>query len=172
MQQAQQKPFIKKLGTIECDLVEATPVIFQGRLYRFEYVRPDYKPNQTGDSYFRFVDVETSEVTPNFASGYHLGSSYVEGDTVFAYGVERWGRPAIQVFWSQDLQRWSSQVALATPDWGIYNESVCAGDDRYIMAFEVGEPKEVVGVRFTIFFAESHDLKNWQRLSDEHVFIK
>ena len=34
-------------------------VVFRGRLYRFEYVRKDYKPNTTGDSYFRFIDVET-----------------------------------------------------------------------------------------------------------------
>ncbi len=35
-------PKIRKLGTIVCDLVEATPVVFKGRLYRFEYVRDQY----------------------------------------------------------------------------------------------------------------------------------
>ena len=52
------RPEIRKLGTLDVDMVEATPVVFKGRLYRFEYVRKDYKPNTTGDSYFRFIDVE------------------------------------------------------------------------------------------------------------------
>ena len=80
------KPLIKKLGTIECDLVEATPVVWKGRLYRFEYVRQGYKPNKTGDSCFRFIDVKAGKATPSFAAGYHLGSACVEGGTVYVYG--------------------------------------------------------------------------------------
>ena len=30
---------IKKLGTIDCDMVETTPVVFKDRLYRIEYDR-------------------------------------------------------------------------------------------------------------------------------------
>ncbi len=33
------KPFIHKLGTIDLDIVETTPLVFRGRLYRFEYIR-------------------------------------------------------------------------------------------------------------------------------------
>ena len=40
------------------------------------------------------------------------------------------------------------------------------------MAVEVGEPKEVVGVPFTIFFAESKDLLNWKLLPQERVYSK
>ena len=36
---ASEKPKIVKRGTIDCDLVEATPVVFHDKLYRFEYVR-------------------------------------------------------------------------------------------------------------------------------------
>ncbi len=46
------KPHITKLGTI-CDLVETTPVVFKGRLYRLEYVRQRYWNNDAGDSCFR-----------------------------------------------------------------------------------------------------------------------
>jgi len=28
------KPHVTKLGTIDCDLVETTPVVFKGKLYR------------------------------------------------------------------------------------------------------------------------------------------
>ncbi len=35
-----ERPFIVKNGTIDCDLVETTPVVFKNKVYRFEYVRP------------------------------------------------------------------------------------------------------------------------------------
>jgi len=166
------KPVIEKMGTIDCDMVETTPIIFHDRLYRFEYVRNNYEPNKTGDSYFRFIDVESGKPTPAFAAGYHLGSAFVEGDTVYAYGVDIWGESNIQVFWSQDLENWSSQSALELPGWGIYNTSVCKGADGYVMAFEIGEPPEEVGARFTNRFAVSSDLRNWELTPSECVYSK
>jgi len=166
------KPVIKKLGTIDCDLVETTPVVFHGRLYRFEYVRERYRPNDTGDSYFRFVDVETGQATPAFAAGWHLGSAHVEGDTAYCFGVDIWGGSTMQVFWSKDLKSWTSRAALELPGWGMYNNSVCKGPDRYVMAIELGEPPEEVGVRFTMRFAQSANLLDWSLLPAECVFSK
>lgn len=40
------------------------------------------------------------------------------------------------------------------------------------MAIEVGRPPEVVGVPFTMRFAESTDLKSWKLLPDDRVFTK
>ena len=37
--EAPRRPAIRRLGTIRCDMVETTPIVFGGRLYRFEYVR-------------------------------------------------------------------------------------------------------------------------------------
>ena len=167
-----EKPRVKKLGTVECDLVEATPIVFQGRLYRFDYVRTRYKPNKTGKSYFRFVDVATGQPTPAFAVGHNLGSAFVEGDTVYVYGVKGWGTENIYVFWSKDLKTWQSQTALARPGWTIYNTSVCKERGRYLMAFEVGKPPEVVGRGFTNRFAESTDLLSWKLLDEPRVFSK
>src|SRR5262245_14648532 len=45
-------PEIRKLSTLDLDMVEATPVVFKDRLYLFEYVRKDYHANKTGDSCF------------------------------------------------------------------------------------------------------------------------
>ena len=39
------RPLIRKLGTIDLDLVETTPVVFGNRLYRFEWVREGYWDN-------------------------------------------------------------------------------------------------------------------------------
>jgi hypothetical protein len=98
-------PVIEKLGTLECDLVEASPIVYRGRLYRFEYVRPNYKYNTTGNSYFRFVDLDSKEASAPFGRGFHLGSAYVEDNTVYAYGVSTWGASQIVVFKSND---WSN----------------------------------------------------------------
>jgi len=166
------RPVIKKLGTIECDMVETTPVVWKGRLFRFEYVRDNYKANKTGRSYFRFKDVEKDEATPAFAAGYHLGSAHVEGDTMYVYGVNAWDGDTIQVFWSKDLKTWSDKTALKLPGWGLFNNSVCKGPERYIMAFEVGKPPEVVGNPFTTRFAESKDLLNWTLIGAESVYTK
>ena len=42
------RPLIKKLGTIDCYMVETTPIVFKGSLYRFEYVRTNYWNNKIG----------------------------------------------------------------------------------------------------------------------------
>src|SRR4051794_6622001 len=153
------RPEIRKLGTIDLDMVEATPVVFKGRLYRFEYVRKDYKANTTGDSYFRFIDVETGETTPAFAPGYDLGCAYAEGGSMWAFGVDQWDGSKVVAFRSGDLKHWEKAPALELTGWGLFNTSVCQAGDRYVMAIEVGRPPEVVGVPFTARFAESGDLK-------------
>ena len=33
---------LKRLGTVAADIVEANPVVFGGRLYRFEYIRESF----------------------------------------------------------------------------------------------------------------------------------
>lgn len=166
------KPLIRKLGTIDRDLVEATPIVFHGKLYRFEYVRQGYKPNTTGNSYFRFIDVATGKPTPSFAAGYHLGSAFVDGDTVYAYGVNGWGQQRIQVFWSKDFEHWQDQPALDLPGWQIFNTSVCKGPDGYVMAFEIGAPPEETGVAFTCRFAVSENALDWKLTPSECVFSK
>jgi hypothetical protein len=165
-------PTVKKLGTLDLLMVETTPVVFKGRLYRFEYVRDNYPANETGASYFRFNDVATGKATPAFAKGRHLGCAFVEGDTVYAFGVDKWGGSQITVFRSKDMEQWEDRPALHLPGWSVYNTSVCKADGRYVMAVEVGGPKEVVGVPFTIFFAESQDLLTWTPLPRECVYSK
>ena len=170
-----EKPKIVKRGTIACDLVEATPVVFHDKLYRFEYVRTRYKPNTTGKSYFRFVDVKTGKATPAFAAGHNLGCAFVEGDTAYVYGVKGWNTSIIYVFWSNDLKNWKSQAALKTPktpDWGLFNSSVCKDDKGYLMAFEVGRPTEVAGKAFTTRFARSENLRDWKLLDEPAVYSK
>ena len=58
------------------------------------------------------------------------------------------------------------------PGWSIFNNSVCKGDGRYVMAIEIDAPPEETGVRFTIRFAESKDLRTWKLTPSSCVYAK
>jgi hypothetical protein len=174
-----QKPLIRKLGTIDCDIVETTPIVFRNRLYRFEYIRSAdprtgrrrYYANDTDDSYFRFIDWETGAATPSFGHGWHLGSAFVEGETVYVFGVDRWGGNRMRRFRSLDLRTWESAPIPQREDFAIFNNSVCRNAaGRYILLVELSKPKELVGVPFTPRFLESTDLLSWRMLPEECVF--
>ena len=166
------KPHIKKLGTVDCDLDETNPVVFKDRLYRFEYVRPGYAYNDTGDSYYRFINRETGEPTPAFGHGYHMGCAYVEDDTAYVTTVDTWDGEIIDIFASKDLENWESWNALTLPGYGMFNTSLCKTDDNYVLMFEVGKPAEIAGQRFTARFATSTDLKNWELTPPECSYSK
>jgi hypothetical protein len=166
------RPLIRKLGTLDLGMVETTPVVFRDRLYRFEYVRKDYHANQNGDSYFQFMDVETGKATTAFAKGYDLGCAYAEGETMWVFGVDNWDGENVAVFRSTDLEHWEQRPAMRLPGWGLFNTSVCKAGDRYVMAIEVGKPPQVVGVPFTMRFAESKNLLDWKLLPETCVYTK
>jgi hypothetical protein len=170
--EAGKKPVIRKIGTLDCDMVEATPVVFNNRLFLFQYVRENYHANKSGASFFRFIDVAAGKETAPFAKGRHLGCAFVEGGSVYVFGVEKWGGSKITGFRSQDLTTWKDQTALALPGWALFNTSVCKADSRYVMAIEVGEPRDVVGTPFTTFFAESTNLLDWEMLPMECVYSR
>ena len=166
------KPQIKKLGTIDCDLVETTPVVFKGKLYRFEYVRMSYPGNKTGDSYFRFVDHDTGVATSPFARGYHLGNALVDRDTVYVTATNQWDGERVDIFASKDMERWDSWNVLDLPGYGLFNTSVCRAESHYILMFEVGKPPEVCGVPFTARFATSDDMRRWKLALPECTYSK
>ena len=153
-------------------MVETTPVVFRDRLYCFEYVRPGYQANKTGDSYFHFIDVETGKATRAFAQTFDLGCAFADGESMWAFGVDNWDGENVFVFRSNDLEHWEKRPALKLPGWGLFNTSVCKAGNRYIMAIEVGKPPEVVGVPFTMRFAESKNLLDWRLLPKECVYTK
>jgi hypothetical protein len=166
------RPLIIKSGTIDCDLVETTPVTFKGKVYRFEYVRLGYWDNKTGDSYFRFVDHETGKPTISFGKGFHLGSAFVYNETVYVTAVDIWNGEQIHLFVSDDMENWDSWLAFELPGYGIFNTSLTHDESKYVLMFEIGKPKEEAGERFTANFATSTDLKKWDILSSDHNYAK
>lgn len=166
------RPLITKLGTIDVDLVETTPIVFKDKVYRFEYVREGYWDNKTGDSYFRFVDHESRKPTKSFAKGFHLGSAFVNDGTIYITAVDIWNGERIFIFASQDLENWESWLALELPGYGLFNTSLTKADNKFVLMYEIGKPKEKAGERFTANFATSTDLKEWKILPSEYNYAK
>ena len=166
------KPAIRKLGTIDCDLVETTPVVHRDRLYRFEYVRTGYAGNRTGESHFRFVDHASGGVSAPFAHGYHLGNVFVEGDVLYVTGTDIWDGERVDLFVSDDMESWETRSALRLPGYGIFNTSMCRAEDRHVLMFEVGKPPDVAGAPFTARFAVSADLQSWELTAPECTYSK
>lgn len=166
------RPLIVKKGTIDCDLVETSPIVFKDKVYRFEYVRPHYWNNKTGDSYFRFVDHETGEYTPAFAKGFHLGSAFVDNNTVYVAAVNIWDGEEIHIFASDDLENWDHWMAFNLPGYGLFNTSMTKVKDKYMMMFEIGKPESEAGKRFTARFATSTDMKKWEVLPSQYNYAK
>ena len=160
---------LRKNGTYDLFIVESNPIVFKGRLLLMEYIRhfsPEmrYRFNDTGDSYFRFRDMaDMKTFSPPFGKGLHMGNAFVDGDRVVVTAVENWGAPRFYQMESEDLVHWSKpRVILEDPSWTGYNTTLCRADGRYVLSFELGGPEELVGHRFTMFFAESKDLRDWK----------
>ena len=166
------RPLIKKLGTIDIYGAEATPFVFNGRLYRFESTNVAHYANDTGVNYFRIVDSETRQIYPPFAHGCEYGCAYVEGGMVYVAGTFPGGGEKIKLFWSSDFNHWEEKVILDLPGWGLYNTSICKARDRYFMAIEINAPQDRTGAFFTINFATSTNLVDWEIMDKECVYAK
>jgi pimeloyl-ACP methyl ester carboxylesterase len=166
----QERPLIRKLGTVDLDLVETTPIVVNGHLWRFEWVREGYWNNLRHTNYFRFRDPATGEVTPGFADGHEFGSAFVEKGKVFVTGTE--GRSRVNMFSSADLKTWESWPVLNDPKYGIFNTSLCKATDDYVLMFEIDKPAEEAGTPFTARFVRSVDLRKWTLTPPECNYSK
>lgn len=171
---AQGRPLIRKLGTIDLDLVETTPVVFRDRLWRFEWVRQglgqQYWDNQRKTNYFRFRDPATGETTSPFAEGHEFGSAFVDGQTVYVTGTR--GRSEVRMFASRDLKNWETWPVINDGRYGIFNTSLCKGGEEYVLMFEIDKPAEEAGKPFTARFARSPDLRKWTLTPPECNYSK
>lgn len=156
------RPLIRKLGTLDVDKVETSPVVLGSRLYRCEWFR--------NADCFHFVDCQTGETAPQFAKGWCFASAFVEGDTVYVTGTKLGNE--VRIWASKDLKHWDTWTALDLPDFKIFNTSICRADNKYVLMFEISEPVEQAGVQFTARFATSDDLKHWTVTPPECVYAK
>lgn len=164
------RPLIKKKGTVDLDLVETTPIVFQNRLLRFEWVRDGYWDNRRKTNYFRFRDIASGEPTSAFADGHEFGSAFVHKDAVYVTGT--FHRKSVNLFFSTNLVNWESCPVIKEGRYGIFNTSLCRTDKDFVLMFEIDSPKEEAGVPFTARFIRSQDLRNWALTPGECNYSK
>ena len=179
------RPLIRKLGTIECNnIVETTPLVWKGELYRFEVVRRKSfcAENATSewakiedDPCLRFIHVRSNTSTPLFAEGHSFGFPYAEDGVMYVVtGKNRdWGSDGLVFFRSTDLENWEEYARFDLPGWKTYNMNIAKMGDTYTLLIEISAPEEECGpYPFTFRFAQSKDLTHWEMLPSEHVFQK
>ena len=153
----QSKPLIQKKGTIDLDLVETTPFVFKGRIYRLEWFR--------SGSYLRIVDHKTGKEISRFGNKHRFPCAYVEDGAVYVVGTKEehgWYGNTLTMFTSADLMTWTDRVIFSNPDYGICNTSLCKAGGRYVMSIELTNPGG-----FPARFLESKDLSTWTLTPDE-----
>lgn len=161
---------MKKLGTVKINVVESTPVVWEGRLLRFEWVRCSRWGGAGGVDRevgcYHFVDMETETTLYEFAHDHSFGCCYAENGKMYVYGVRGdGGGTVLDCFVSENLKDWECREILSFPsDIRLYNTSACKGDGKYMLAIEIGGENPAVGEPFTCVFAESTDLLNWTML--------
>lgn len=167
------KKLVKK-GTVKIDVVETTPVVWKGELLRFEWERTWNKAAaKVENGAYHFIKMSDESEMPYFAYDHSFGCCYAENDIMYVHGIRGGGGGGniIDVFWSDDLLNWQTKCALEFPeDIHLYNTSVCKGKDGYVMAIEIGGENPIVGVQYTIVFATSKNLFDWE-LMDMNKYI-
>ena len=176
--QAPVRPRIRKLGTIACDIVEATPIVFDGRLYRLEYVRA-HKNNEANPSettHLRLIDVYSRATVSTLAEDHHFGTAFADGGYMYVAATakpdedtiyEDWGGVRVDIYRSSDLKQWELYSSVSFEGHHIFNTAICKKDGKYTMLAEIDLP-----VLFSFRFAQSDDMKRWEVLPEKYIFQK
>ena len=154
-----------EVSLVQKDLCEVTPVIWKGKLCLMVCLRPG-SGGTAKDYHIILRDVETNQELARFAEGYSLASAYVQNDTVYVFAsrFENNNWNDVTLFKSSDLTNWSQSVVVKQdPKEHLFNSSVAACPDGYIMAYETNDPTYPA---FTVKFARSTDLEHWTPVTD------
>lgn len=157
-----------RTGRASTHFGEMTPIVFQDRLL-LAAVGLNWVPESSFPKGGLWLgDAETGEVLSHFGQGYGFANAIVENNTVHVFAAKNnsgsHGVKTIECFSSKDLKCWDRRDVLnAGPGELLFNQSVCKTDQGFVMAFEVQDEDTVP---FTIYFAQSTDLHNWERIPD------
>lgn len=156
-----EKRIIKK-GTIASNIIEVTPFVFNGQLYRVEWMR-------TG-GYLRIVNHDTGQEVSQFGNNHAFPCAYVENGTVYVVGTKLehvWYGNTLTMFTSTDLTNWLDKTIFSNPDYAINNTSLTKVGDGYAMSIEVNWFSKDPPQSFAARFLESSDLETWTLTPDD-----
>jgi len=161
---ASSRPAAVACELVSRDLCELSPVLWRGRLCHMACVRPG-RGGVKADYFLELRDAETGDVLARFAEGYGLGCALVHKGVFYAFAsrFENGSWNDVTLFRSADLREWESAVVIRQEREHLFNTSVCAGPDGFVMAYESSDGRYP---QFTIKFARSDDLRTWTKLPD------
>jgi hypothetical protein len=155
---------LQKENRMLSEVCEASPFVWKGRLALMECMRPA-SGGAVEDYYLTIKDAGNGQQLARLATGYSLACAFPHGDSLylFASRFEPGSWNDVTLFKSSDLQAWQKKAAITQSAEHLFNSSVCAADQRFVMAYESDDPKYQP---FTIKFAISEDLENWTKLPE------
>lgn len=156
---------VKDNVVLHRDMCEVAPVVWKDRLYHMFCVRPG-EGGTKDDYWLKLVDAENGEEVAKFAVGYSLASAFVHDGVFYAFAsrFENNNWNDVTMFKSSDLKNWESKVVVTQEsNEHLFNQSVSACPDGFVMAYETNDPKWPA---FTAKFAKSKDLETWEKVAD------
>src|SRR5213075_1534420 len=142
---------IQKMGRLNSPLVETTPFVFNGRLYRLEswqkfWETPGATPGTAfHDDSVRVWDVEADKLVSTVMTNHAFASAFVWNSRVYVfssnYGHDKPWRQITEIDMtsSADLLHWTPPRAVVHAVGGehLFNVAVCRGDgDRFVLLYE------------------------------------
>jgi len=146
------------------DICEVAPIVWKNRLTLMKCLRPA-SGGSRADYSLALEDVEARRELARFAEGYGLASALDHKGAlyVFASRFESNDWNDVTMFKSKDLHHWEQKLVVKQAGEHLFNSSVCATPNGFVMAYESNDLKFTP---FTIKFATSPDLENWTKLPE------
>ena len=160
------RPVLTRESIIRKDMCEVAPILWKGRFCLMECVRPG-SGGDLDEYYLTIRDAETDRELARFAEGHGLASVIVYNDVLYAF-ASRYepenGWNDVTVFSSADLKTWDKKIVIKQDDdEHLFNSSVCKDANGFAMSYESSDSDYPA---FTVKFARSKDLLNWNKVPD------
>ena len=162
-----------KKGKLDSPVVEATPFVFNDKLYCLDNWRKKFNHecdiinggNRCLSDEVHIRDVDSNEIISIPLVGYGFAVAFVWEKTVYIFGGkfrhdEKWMINSVYMIQSFDLKIWSEPIKVleAEPQENFYNFGVCHNGCRFVMLVETNDPQ---WPKFTFKYYSSEDLLNW-----------
>ncbi len=165
-------PIVKK-GYLHSPVCEASPFVFNDKLYRLETWQAYWDlpaPAPEGKNYqndtVRIIDVETNQIVGVAFKQHAFATAFVWDGRVYVFASKWVDGPlprsaySIDMTSSSDLVHWTEPVTIIKTEKPerTFNAAVCRAGDHFVMLYESDDPKYVP---FTFKYYRSTDLTHW-----------
>jgi hypothetical protein len=150
-------PKIVKLGTIDVDVVEASLLVFNDKLFRLYWNR--------NENNLQIINHLTNEKISTFGSGHGFPSVIVYEDNIYVVGtrIGTKGGDALSLFHSRDMSNWTERTIFEnTENFAIFNTSLTKDIDGFTLSMEINQESKLDPPKsFAARFLRSINLMQW-----------